>query len=286
MMIKKLITIFSRKEVFKPITKSLVSSFPEIFFQELDEPQNHNIDSVYVFTLHKCASTMQDRIFTEIAKYNGISKVSIDLFCFRNNYRLTKSNIADLKKIIVPKGYLYGVYRQLGFGQKPEFNHFDIKKKKSILVVRDPRDILTSHYFSQYFSHRKPGAIEKLISEDLIEMNIDEFVLSQMHNFKHRFERYINYLLPTMKCKVFRYEDIIYDIENFINSSVNHLNLEFCGKQARILAKNEMRIPDHEDKFQHIRKAIPGDHKEKLKPTTIKTLNEYFADILSIFKYN
>ena len=284
-MIKKLIAIFSQKEKFKPITKNLAPSFPEDFFQELDEPENHHIDSVYVFTLHKCASTMQDRIFTEIAKYNGIGKVSIDLFCFRNNYRLTKSNIADLRKMIVPKGYLYGVYRQLGFGQKPEFNHFGIKKKKSILVVRDPRDILTSHYFSQYFSHRKPGESEKLISEDLIEMNIDEFVLSQMQNFKYRFQRYINHLLPTLNCKVFRYEDIIYDIEDFIKSSVNHLNLDFCVEQARLLAKKEMRIPDHEDKFQHIRKATPGDHKEKLKPATINILNDYFADILSIFKY-
>jgi hypothetical protein len=228
---------------------------------------------------------MQDRIFSKIARYNGIGKISIDQFCFRNNYRLTETNITDLRKIILPKGYMYGVYRKFGLDQKPDFNHFDVKNKKSILVVRDPRDILTSHYFSQYFSHVKPGQRDKRISEDLEGMSIDAFVLSRMKNFRGRFEKYIHNLLPIEKCKVFRYEDIIYDIEDFIVSSTNHLNLEISVEQSRNLVKNESRIPAKENKHKHIRKAIPEDHKEKLKPATINVLNEYFSEILSVFKY-
>jgi len=44
-------------------------------------------------------------------------------------------------------------------------------------------------------------------------------------------------------------------------------------------------IPSQEDEKKFVRKAIPGDHLEKLKPETIRKLNAKLADSLSYFDY-
>ena len=272
---------------FVSITKEIAPSLPDSFFsQAIKDPTNTELDSVYVFTLHKCASTMLERIFSEIAIYNGLGHVQVDPFCYSNDYKLSQSNIQDLKNIILPKGYLYGVLRQLGFEQAPNFEHFDIDNMQSILIVRDPRDILTSHYFSMYFSHEAPGKLlVGFLGDSLPKMDIDEFVLGKMPFFKNNFDKNVKQLLPKGNCKLFRYEDIIADLEKFIFTSVDHLGLCFPIDKARSLGKKETQKPKKENIHRHIRKVIPGDHKEKLKSTTIQTLNKSFKDILSIFDY-
>ena len=43
--------------------------------------------------------------------------------------------------------------------------------------------------------------------------------------------------------------------------------------------------PNKENKYVHKRKATPGDYKDKLKPDTIKEINEGIRTILNKLKY-
>ena len=44
-------------------------------------------------------------------------------------------------------------------------------------------------------------------------------------------------------------------------------------------------IPSKERSDEFVRRVIPGDHRDKLTPTTIDLLNHHFADFLTTFGY-
>ena len=44
-------------------------------------------------------------------------------------------------------------------------------------------------------------------------------------------------------------------------------------------------VPESEDQSQFVRKAVPGDHRIKLQPETIKKLNHRLGDILDLYDY-
>lgn len=88
---------------------------------------------------------------------------------------------ASTSQVILPKGYCYG------FPAWPTTFEIPILgKAKSILLVRDPRDMAVSMYFSTLLSHPKPGASggnndNKALMPRLAEageMGIDKFVLT------------------------------------------------------------------------------------------------------------
>ena len=61
---------------------------------------------------------------------------------------------ASTSRIFLDRGYCYGGFRFL-----PESFEIPILGQvKSLLLVRDPRDMLVSHYFSTRSSHPAPGS--------------------------------------------------------------------------------------------------------------------------------
>lgn len=272
---------------FLPITKSLAPSMPDAFFDAIPVPKNKYHDSFYVFSLHKCASTMLQRMFRDIGSYNRMTNVAIDQFRFSANYTYTAENLEELPSIFVPKGYWYGVFRRIALDTAPEFHTFDFTKK-SILLVRDPRDILTSYYYSIAYSHLAPGDSGKTLRElgkEATPLSIDQYVVNLAPEFLSRFRKYIELLLPNPLCEVFRYEDIIDHKLEFIQAAVKHFHLSFPEQMARTLATKEDIKPVKENVYEHIRRVTPGDHKEKLKPETIDRLNAIFSEVLQRFRY-
>jgi hypothetical protein len=45
------------------------------------------------------------------------------------------------------------------------------------------------------------------------------------------------------------------------------------------------QVPQSEDKMKFVRKAVPGDHREKLQPETIKRLNNQLRSVLETYDY-
>lgn len=271
---------------FVEISKELLPSLPDSFFDEINRPINTGHDSFYIFTLHKCASTMLQRTFRVICEYNNISNISIDGWRFRNNYKYSPENMEELCKMFLPKGYWYGVFRNLCI-ELTDVSCFDFTRK-SILVVRDPRDILVSHYYSRFFSHIAPGQTGKTMQETIGGNipDIDSWVLQQSPSLVKRFNNYINDLLPHGNTLVFRYEDFILDKGKLFRPALDYLDLEFPDSELEKLIKNESIVPDREDKNKHIRQVKPGDHKNKLRETAIKEMNIVFDGVLDYFDYS
>ena len=65
----------------------------------------------------------------------------------------------------------------------------------------------------------------------------------------------------------------------------NFLQLSLDVDQIAKIAKENNYFPKSEDPSKHIRKVVPGDHKEKLSPNCIKQINEILSEVLERYNY-
>jgi hypothetical protein len=116
---------------------------------------------------------------------------------------------------LLPKGYCYG------FPNLPtEFEILILSRVKSSLLVRDPRDLLVSLYFSSRFSHPVPGQAESAVHDKATgltgrtsteTMDIDSFAVQYARTYYRGILRGYMALAGSSGVRVFRYEDVIYD---------------------------------------------------------------------------
>ncbi|MEX6633483.1 sulfotransferase domain-containing protein [Hyphococcus lacteus] len=152
-----------------------------------------------------------------------------------------------------------------------------------ILHLRDPRDVLVSMFFSYVYSH--PGVDEEWRQRQ-IERGVDEFVRSESKSLIKRYDLYANEYLSLPNLTFLRYEEFIADRPSWLEKLLNGLGVKDGLKRYRRLANdNPAAKVKREDKTRHIRKATPGDFREKLSPETIARLNSDWSDILKTLGY-
>ena len=163
---------------------------------------------------------------------------------------------------------------------------------RSVLLVRDPRDILVSHYFSMLKSHavsEKGEVRERLLSarEEAGNVDIDSYVIEKAGFFVKQFVLYRSQLLgrEEIPVKVFRYEEVIFEKARWLTEINEWFGWEVKDSVVEKIAKRHDLRPESENESQHVRKVTPGDHREKLKQETIGALTETFKDIVKPFGY-
>jgi hypothetical protein len=241
------------------------------------------VPSFFVFALYKSGSVMQDKIFEDICFYLKIPTISIAKSAFHVGIE-EGSFDEDICNLFVHTGYCF-----YGFRQFPSYlKNFDLGQFKKILLIRDPRDILVSHYFSMGKSHVIPiGKIgDQLLKrrEQVLKVEIDEYVIQQAPTFRNLFRQYTR--IEDNHFKLFRYEDVVFDKNRWIKDILDFLELEIEDEKIREIADKQNIFPKEENICSHIRKVTPGDYKEKLKPATIEIINEDFKDILIKYGYD
>jgi len=248
---------------------------------EISEPAN--IPSFFVFALPKSGSVLQDKVFEDICSELNIPLISVAKSAFSQG--VEESNFSEeICDIFLARGYGY-----YGFRYFPSYlKNFDLSKLKKILLVRDPRDILVSHYFSMKNSHAIPqGEMgNRLLKQrqTIQDMDINEYVQNKAESFLRIFQSYIN--IEDDLLKVFRYEDIVFDKNKWIQHILDFLDLDLPKTKIEFIAKSHDIFPNKETPDSHIRKVTPGDYKEKLNDNSISILNEVFRDVLNRFDYD
>jgi hypothetical protein len=254
---------------------------------ELPPSTGGDVASVFLAGLPKAGSTLLNRLMRPITQAAGLA-----FYALPEELRSLGVRPADfpaeLTQLFQPKGYAFGGFRSLpGQLRLPPF-----AKGRTILLVRDPRDMLTSLYFSIAFSHAPPGSgAGGKLAEDFERRrreatggSIDEFVLGTINTVQGQF-RQVENKLKGLDAKVYRYEDIIFDKQRWAEDMVAHLGLPAPAEAvSKAVAANDVK-PTDEDPSRHVRKVAPGDHADKLKPETIRKLNEGLAEILERYSY-
>jgi len=249
---------------------------------DIEIPPPGDFPSFYLFAMHKSGSTLLNGMMGDALARASVPQLAIPEFAFRAG--LHDNTILNPEDFTFARGYCYR-----GFRRFPDYlRGFDITALKKVLLVRDPRDMLVSLYFSLALSHSVPPAgtfqeaflarRARIRGMDIARFCIEwsDFVAEEFRGFE-----------PAMasEIRVFRYEDVIFDKARWLAEMFAYLGIELAaGEVAAIAAAHDIR-PAHEDPAAHIRQVAPGNHRKHLDPATIATLDAAFAATLDRFGY-
>ncbi len=253
-----------------------------VVFELPPAPQNPS-SSVLALSMPKAGSVLLDRVLRDLAPHVNLTYVSI-MEAFFNEGVADNDIPPETSKTFLPEGYCYGGFRTL-----PPFDIPIMPSARKMLLVRDPRDMLTSLYFSLVFSHPEPTNSEKDTQERATSRTtakataIDEFVLEAGAS-ADAYNAFCD-LCRDQDIAIFRYEDIVFEKAQWVADICTHFGWNVGPEiRAEIAARHDI-VPSVEDHTQHVRQVSPGDHARKLKPETISILNERFAEPMTYFGY-
>jgi hypothetical protein len=253
----------------------------------LTMPEPGTGPSAFLVSLPKAGSTLFYRLMQPIANRAGLPYFSLP-----NELHAIGVPGGDIREgmddVFKPTGYTFGGFRGFERGMVLP----DYADGRTVLLVRDPRDMLTSLYFSEAKSHVPPGASasDALLKQfearrqNALTTAIDDFALQRASGLFAAYQG-VFAALEGKAHKLFRYEDVIFEKRRWIEEVMAYLGMTVAEQViTNVVAKNDVR-PSTEDEGQHIRKVAPGDHLDKLKPETIAALDEKFAPLLDRFGY-
>ena len=251
---------------------------------------NHH-RSIIHFSINKAATQYVKSILNRCAVENGMTHVGISDYAFNSKFpyldQLSYEQMQKFKHIFKCRGYLYGPF----FGMVDGIDN--LVDYKVILVIRDPRDILVSHYFSMAYSHATPSKAgdkhDSFLStrHKAQNMTIDEYVISESDRFYDIFYRYQILLLNRYKnIHMAKYEEMISNFNIWLNDLIEYCEFDLRKEFIQnLIEENNLKKPKKEDVTKHMRKGVAGDYKEKLQAETIQLLNSKFEPILRCFHY-
>ena len=198
---------------------------------------------------------------------------------------LKTDEMVNFSHIFKPNGYFYSAFG----GFVPGISELD--KYKVILMVRDPRDILVSWYYSIAFSHSIPPITSNRHEEyirkrkNAQEITIDDHVISESDRVLNILNRYQNELLvPYPHVHLTSYEKMTSNFEGWLKGLLDASELEISSHTFQKLVEDNKQLqPKEENIYKHIRKGKPGDYLDKLQPETIEYLNNKFSPILETY---
>ncbi|MEM1327999.1 MAG: sulfotransferase domain-containing protein [Bacteroidota bacterium] len=247
--------------------------------------------SILHFSLNKAATQYTKRVLTEVAAAHDLVNVHYNGYAFHSDFpyldQLSAVEIQRYQYLFQPKGYCYSV-----FGGMIE-SIPDLPDYLVVWMIRDPRDILVSSYFSMANSHPRPNKRSNKL-DDFDEKRqfaqqhtVDEYVKSESDDLLSVYGRYIDLLLTRHpSCYITKYEDMVSNHEGWLMNMMNYCQLEISEVlKNQLLQQHQQMRPKGENQQSHMRRGVAGDFREKLESNTIDFLNDQFADVLNRFEY-
>jgi hypothetical protein len=250
------------------------------------------VDNLFHCCPQKTASQWLRSIFEDprIYKYSGLFPINF------TDYAKTVS-LKDPDQYEFPEPFpaktlvtpLYITYQQFQGIPKPEIY-------RAFFVIRDPRDLVVSQYFSKLKSHKRSNEIDQVRHElnrfsqkDGLKRMIDHLA---ENGYWDRIRSWGN--IEDQNLKVFKYEDLTSDETAFL--TFKNL-LAFCKLPVsddvleNILANksfeqlSEGRNQGEEDTSSHYRKGVAGDWMNYFDDDLKNKFNSVAGDIVTTFDY-
>jgi hypothetical protein len=259
------------------------------FYTKNNTPFNFTIPSpsdrksFFAFSLPKAGSTLLMNVLKEICQICQHSIIDLPTHIFTLGIQ-TPFLSEDVNQLWKPEGYAY-----IGFRILFDSFDFDLSSTKNIFLIRDPRDMLVSLYFSLRYSHVIPVNRDRAHPlhkqrEDLSIVEINEAILNLAPALKNNFKSYIS-RLPVNSTRIYKYEDIIFNKFAWAVDMLDFLQISVKPAQLRQIIRKHDIQPKKENQHVHIRQVTPGNHKKHLTDATIQKLNNIFAAELAYFGY-
>ncbi len=243
-------------------------------------------ESVFFYTFHKCASSLFAGFV--LPRVDGLTSVNYAAQIFRGE--IDESSACE-RIVFHARGFVYGPLRLsanpssrarallMDHCATEEF----VRERIAVFVVRDPRDILVSAYYSFGFTHPwspDPAirAQQEIRRAAISAQTIDEYARANAPLLAEQFALAARLRRACARSVLLRYEDMIHDWPMFEAAMQQHLTLE-----PAMLAQMRERITprEHEDSTAHRRSGSTGSHTRKLTQETVHTLDRIFGSALT-----
>lgn len=244
---------------------------------ELDEP------SLILLSSNRAATQFVEDVLAKIYTSNGGKHIALNryLYFFDRNGYSSYLDAAVMASYMKPRGFFYGQ-------QGPFDEHEVFKGYKKVVMVRDPRDLLVSHYFSFTHAHvpRNKEFVDKI--KKAKEMGIEKYVLLEEHvsYFRNCLEQAVT-LRGQDDVLFYKYEDMMDDFNKFHEACQYFVNGEVNEDLSRELSSMYKKPAEGQktDNTRHRRSGTWGQFKHALEPSTIDKLNAEFGALLDALDY-
>jgi len=249
-----------------------------------------NKPSVIHYSVNKAATQYTKSIMLRCGQENGLVPARFSDYAWVSScpylFDLSKEAVKPYLQVFQPKGFVYTVLGGLVEGIP------NIENYRPVIMIRDPRDVLVSAYYSYSTSHGVPHSKEKAtefleLRNRILAMTVDEYVKEMCEESKWRMSQYIELNSTCPSARIMKYEDMISDFSGWFEALLNHCEWSISDKlrdQIETQAEKASN-PSKENTSKHRRQVTPGDYERKLKPETIEYLNDYLSECLVAFNY-
>lgn len=249
--------------------------------------------SVLVYTIHKAGSTFLDLLLRQTCRRFGIEHLSVnDDRYFDVITEGSWKAFIETQQSTCCLGPIRGSSNSAIF---PD----DLDNYSVVLHLRDPRDVLTSMFYSYAYSHKvREGRFEATEQQrrQWRQAGIDDFVLRSALPLRATYDKLCSQLLGRTNVNVVHYETMVLDyslwLADFLSAfdelsiparKKRHYFLTQSARRKKIQVELYRRHKDSfsietEDVYSHKRRVTPGDHKEKLATSTVNQLDQIFED--------
>lgn len=242
--------------------------------------------TAYILAVHKAGSVLFNGIVQGICTAAGRATFDLEPQVFGQGVPMRDCPL-DAAALLEREGYVFTGFRApwlLGYVRR-------YRQAKKLLIVRDPRDIAVSFYFSMASSHRVPT--EGAARSDVLKLremartsDVSAFVLAARANpifqnlnlFLHQIHRYPGFV-------VYRYEDVIFAKREWSEKIAAELEIDLPRDVLHQIADRHDIIPAEEAPDQHVRQVTPGNYKKHLDRDAIQLIEERCAAIFDRFHY-
>lgn len=244
-----------------------------------------NRESVYFFTFHKCASSLFGGYV--LKNVEGLRSVDLETRIYQGE-RLGRLRFEET-------GHIYGPLRLSTEAASPIHTQLTesvgreefVQDKSAVFLVRDPRDILVSAYYSFGQSHGYSAVpeiqeMQKQRRSRIQTLSIDEYAVRNVDTVAGHFRTAAQLSRVCRTGTVLKYEDMIDDFDSFLERLTAVLTLK-RGVAEEMYQRS--RPKQREDTSSHRRSGRPGGFRCKLTDETIHYLNDALEDVLEEFRY-
>ncbi len=243
------------------------------------------MQKVIFYTVHKAASNFIHTLLSDLASLCGVNHCSINDDAYYDEIVANGWN-----HIIEAPGHK-GIFGPVRSGEGNPSIPLNNPEYTYLVHLRDPRDALTSLYFSMTYSFpmNEDGFPSKSLRNYWELHGIDEFVLERARECRRRYSYLIDNLKGLDNAVFLNYETMVADYGRWLRRVMKSHKFFFNSKARYESAFNclynkyadEFRV-EKEDIYNHKRQILPGDYMRKLKPDTILSLNEEFKDMIEL----
>jgi hypothetical protein len=167
---------------------------------------------------------------------------------------------------------------------------------KTFFVLRDPRDIVVSWYFSAKYSHlpfgRIPGLRDELEKLDLVEGL--RYMIDQLEDWGLFWAQrsWMDVAEDREIIEIFRYEDLARDNRSFLQQLFDYLDIVLPEQEFNALFEKHTfekhsrgRSQGEEDRYSHYRKGTVGDWRNHFDRSTMAYFRGVTQDLLEVLGY-